>query len=66
MFEKRAVLAARWLSGQAYILVMQRSWPPWRMPSSLGSYLKEDGDWRRAVDLERVRAVRAAVNRGTV
>ena len=31
----------------------------------VGSFLKQDGDWRRAVDLERVRAVRAAVNRCT-
>jgi membrane complex biogenesis BtpA family protein len=28
----------------------------------VGSYLKEDGDWRRPVDVSRVRAVRAALD----
>lgn len=29
----------------------------------VGSFLKEEGDWRRPVDIERVRAVRTAIDR---
>ncbi len=31
----------------------------------VGSFLKAEGDWRRAVDVDRVRAMRAAIDHGT-